>query len=408
MPGSGRGYHSADSLERTFVFVEIADETFDWWQSYTVHGNLLGASSHFQLHAPALPRDDEGRGNQQVDLDARGLKPGQKVRVYVKTPKAPQPVLVITGYILTVDLTENRAGASVDVTGGDHLTPIINSDVLPSLGLENITYRELIRRLLTTTAPGQPAPYFSEKDILIDNDANRVLLTGKAAAGAKLSTNAPLDLEQYKLDQVKPHPGETVYAFLTRHAQRFGLLIWGTADGKIVFGRPNYDQKPLYDLRLRQGLRGVENNCDLRRHKSMKHRPSEVHVYGRSKGGDHMKSSIHAIAVDQEVKDAGMWGVLTIHDNNARTKAQAEQRAKFEMSQRRMGGDVLHARLEGHSAEDGTVYAFDTIASVAWDKAGLFDRRYIVSRTFTRERYAGTHTDLELVPKGAIALGSAS
>lgn len=403
-----RGYTSRDSLERTFVFIEIDGETFDWWEDYSVTHHLLAGCATFQMHAPALPRDDEGRGNQQPDLDARGLKRGQRIKVYVKTPKSDRPVLVLTGYIDDVELSEGRDGAKVTVTGRCHLSPIVDSDVPASLGLENVSLATAIKRVLTTKLPGQPTAFFKESDLLIDNDAGRVLATGKPSAGTVLSANAPKDLDQYKVDQIKPHPGETIYAFLTRHAQRFGLLVWGTPDGKIVFGRPNYNQKALYELRLRQGLRGAENNCDLRRHTSFKHRPSEIHVYGHSHGGDHMRSKIHAIAYDTEVAEAGLWRMLTVHDNNARTKEQAEQRAKFEMSQRRQTGDVLHAHLEGHGGDDGAIYAIDTLASVQWDKGALFEDRYVVGRTLHCDKFRGTHCEMELVPKGSIALGTAT
>lgn len=406
----GSSYESKDSQRRTFAFVEVADETFDWWTDYTLHHDLLNGSASFQFHAPALPRAEEGRSGQLEDLDARGLRRGMQVKVYIKTPQSPKPVLQSTGLIDDVEMVEGRdEGAVVSVTGRDHLAPIADSDLLPSIALEHVTYAEVVRRVLTGTMPGQPRPFFKTSDLLIDNDANRILTTGKAGAGVSLSGVAPKHLESYKVDQIKPHPGETVYAFLVRHARRFGLLIWGTADGKIVFGRPNYDQKPIGTLTLRQGERGLDNNVQkFRRRLSFKHRPAEVHVYGRSKGGDHMKSSIHAVAYDAEVRDAGLWRVLTVHDNNARTKAEAEERALYELSVRRQTGDILNAELAGHANDDGVVWAIDTVVGVAWDKAGLFDDRYVIGRTFSRTRYGGTKTSLELVPKHSIALGVSS
>src|SRR5207253_1426485 len=119
------------------------------------------------------------------------------------------------------------------------MAPIIDADVPPSIALKNVTFHDLaIARL-------RPFGIF-EKDIVLDNDTNRALLTGKASAGTTLSKDTPARLEDLKLEKAKGQAGESVYAFLSRHARRFGLLIWGTADGKVVFGRPNYEQKPLY------------------------------------------------------------------------------------------------------------------------------------------------------------------
>lgn len=403
-----RAYQSKDSLRRTFVFIQVDGEIFDWWTDYQIQDHLLGGSSSFSFHAPALPREEEGRSGQLQDLDARGLRKGQLVKIYVKTPQSDRPILQHTGRLDDVDISEDRGGGgSVAVSGRDHLAPIQDADVLPSIALESITYADLVRKVLTENAPGQPAPFFKTADILIDNDANRVLMTGSVAAGTKLSAKAQKRLETMKLDQAKPHPDETVFAFLSRHAVRFGLIIWGTADGKIVFGRPNYDQSPIAELRLRQGLRGVDNNVEnLHQHTSVKHRPSEVHCYGNSKGGDHMKSSIHAIAYDTEVHNAGLWRPRTIHDNNARTQEEAEHRAQYELSRGMQTGDVIQALMPGHANDDGVVYATDTVVSLAWDKAGVFDDRYVVGRTLQRNAN-GTRTSLEIVPKHSIALGTA-
>lgn len=402
-------YQSTDSHKRTFVFLEVDGETFDWWTDYQIQDHLLGGASSFSFHAPALPREIEGYTGRLVDLDARGIRRGMQVKIYVKTPQVERPVLQRTARIDDVDISEDhKGGATVAISGRDHLAPIVDSDMLPSLALETITYSDLVRRVLTQTAPGQPAPFFKPSDVVIDNNANRVLMTGKPGAFAQLSTDAPQKLETLKLDQVKPHPGETVFAFLSRHAVRFGLIIWGTADGKILFGRPNYDQRPIARLALRQGPAGIDNTVvSLHRHTSFKHRPSEVHVYGNSRGGDHMKSAIHAVAYDDEVRAAGLWRTLTIHDNNARDKAQAEHRAQYELSRRRQTGDVIQAQLAGHANADGAVYAIDTVVSMAWDKAGVFDDRYVVGRTFMRNREGGTRTALEIVPKNSIALGTA-
>lgn len=420
MPGN---YVSADSQRRTFAFVEIAGETFDWWTSYSLTSDLLNGSDAFTLSAPALPRDDEDA--RPIDLDARGLRRGQRIKVYIKTPEAKQPVLVYTGIIDDVKITEDReGGGSVTISGRDHMAPIVDCDILPSVGIERATLAEVAKKLLTQTMPGQAKPFFKESDLLIDNDANRVILTGKppatgsiekfllseaekaASVAKKPTTKRVARAVQKTIDQVKPQPGETIYAYLARHAQRFGLLIWGTADGKVVIGRPNYDQSPLYTLRLRQGVDGATNNVmSLARQTSFKHRASEYHVYGKSPSGDQFGGKAHAIVYDEEVHDHGLYRVATFHDSNVRTKEEAERKAEHEMSIRRQTGDVIHAVLEGHSEAGGICYAIDTMAAVQWDKAGINDNRYVVSRTFTRTRGEGTRTTLELVPKDSIALG---
>jgi prophage tail gpP-like protein len=419
-----RGYTSADSLRRTFVFIEVANETFDWWQTYSITSDMLNGSDAFQMHAPAMPRDQESRGAQLEDLDARGLRKGMPVKVYVKTPDAPKPVLQYTGRLDDVEIEESKdGGGTVSVAGRDHMAAIVDSHIIPVGQFEKGTLGEVFMRLLTDTMPGQPAPFYAKSKVVINNDANRVLLTGKANTSgatkqfllqqakdiANTSTHPTAKrvarAVQHTVDQVKPHPGETVYAYLQRHAARFGLMIWGTADGSVVLGRPHYDQAPLYELRMRQGADGVANNVEkFHQRTSSKNRPSEVHVYGKSTNGDQYASKVHAIVKDDEIDTMGLWRPLTISDPNARNFEEAERRARREMSLRRQTGDVIHAIVRDHSSDQGVVYSTDTIASVVWDKRGIADDRYVVSRTFTRSRGQGTQTHLELIPKNSIAL----
>jgi len=420
---SERNYLSADSLRRTFIFIEINGETFDWFEQYTVTSDLLVVPGQFTLTAPALPRDNED--DRPIDLDARGFRRGQRVKVYVKTPEAKQPVLVMTGIIDEVHITETRdGGASVTVTGRDHMAPIVDCDILPTVGIERSTLAQVGRKLLCETMPGQPKAFFRESDLVIDNDANRVILTGKppssggvekflmseaatiAATTKKATAKKVARAVERTIEEVKPHAGETIFGFLQRHAQRFGLLIWGSADGKVVFGRPNYEQSPLYTLRMRQGANGYANNViAFSRRTSFKHRPSETHVYGKGASGDQMPTEVHAVVFDDEVHDHGLYRVLTVHDQGARTRDEAERKAQYEMSHRRQSGDVIHAVLEGHAEAQGVCYAIDTIAAIKWDKAGIDDSRYVVSRTFTASRHEGQRTTLDIVPKDSIALG---
>jgi prophage tail gpP-like protein len=401
------GYKSNDSLRRTFVFIEVNGESFDFWTDYSISSDILqGGNDVFTMHCAALPRDEEGRGDQQDELDARGLRRGQPYLMYVKTPQAEKPVLQSSGILDDVEITEKRSGgAKVTVTGKGHMERLFNCDVLPSLALESMTLAGAARKLLTETMPGQTKPFYSYKQIIIDNDANRILTTGKAAAGTKLSLAAPLDLEQFKITQIKPHAGETIYDYLSRHARRFGLLIWGTADGKVVFSRPNYEQRALYNLQLRQTSH-IDNNCELTRKQSFKHRASEIHVYGKGRGGDISRAGADAVVYDDEAKQAGLFRILTIHDQNARDKKQCEERGHYELGIRRQTGDVITATVEGHATDDGAVYGFDNIARIDWDKADVHGDRYVMGRTFSCADGAGTTTTLEIVPKYAIQLGS--
>lgn len=191
--------------------------------------------------------------------------------------------------------------------------------------------------------------------MFVNNDANRELLTGKPASGSTLSKDAPVDLATMSIAQARPHAGETVHSFLMRHAKRFGLLMWGTAKGDIVFGRPDYNQKPLYSLQCNAFKNSSSNNVEhVRRHRSARQVPSEVHVFGKSHGHDWFRSEVHAVVEDDYTKKAGFFRVLTISDHNCRTKKEAEQRGKYELSLKRQSADTLHMRV-ADVAQDGII-----------------------------------------------------
>lgn len=378
------------------VYLAVGEDVFDDFTDYTVSSHLLKGASGFRFSTP-WRTDSNGIADIKT-LEQRGLVAGATTRLFIQTGGVRR--LQMTGKIETVETHTDRAGGSVIILEGqDHLGPLVNGDALPSIGGKNPSFRDVIFQQL--------APYgFGSASVVVDGDASRALLTGKPAAGTTLSKDAPIVLEDLKLEKAHAQSGETVFSFLERHARRFGLLVWGTPDGKIVFGRPNYEQKPLYSFLCRVGPAGTSNNVEvLARKTSVMHRPSEIHVYGHSASRDFALSDVHEIVYDDYVRSCGIYSPLVIHDNNAKTKEQARQRALYEMGVRRQHGDVCSFKMMGHQAEDGAIYSIDTIGDVQWDAGGVHEARYVISRTFTRSKGTGTHTQVELVPKYSLVLG---
>lgn len=388
------------SPDVTLVYMVVGGVQFDFFTQYSCGSSMFEADSPFDFTAPVMG-DDEFRANT-IDI-------GQVVEVYVRVPaQRPQAILQYTGITKSVDYQVDRnGGAVVTVSGRNHLAPIVDCDVMPGFSVENVTFADVIRKALVDPAPGHTFGFYKQSQIIISNDANRAICTGKVAAGKPPpSADAPPELETLKVDQAKPHAGETIFAYLQRHAIRMGLMIWGTADGQVVFGRPNYNQNPMYEISCRRGPRGLNNNAiKFGRKRSIDHRATEIHVYGHSKGGDQMRSPIHAVVYDNDLRSRGLYRPTTLHDNNARTQAQAEQKARYEMTKQLQSADAINATVDGHS-QDGAVWATDTIVSVSCDDLGMVtEPRHIVARTFTRSREHGTETHLHAMPKNSIVLG---
>lgn len=380
------------SPRATYVVIDVDGVQFDFFHDYNVRIDLLQPGGEFHFSASLI----RGKRGVRENLGSKGLAPGRKATLRLVTPLGTS--LQHTGRIYSVQYETTEKGSTIGAVVRDHMFSLVHADVLPGFALNNVTFADVIR---TVAYPFG----FTPSDITIDADAARDMMSGKPAAGTKLSAMAPLNLEALKVEAAMPNAGENAFAFLQRHARRFGLLIWGTVDGRIIVGRPNYDQAPRYEIRSRTGYKGIENNAEgIRRKISFEQRPSAVHVFGRTSGGDFSRSDVHEIVYDQEVRETGIYAPITLHDPNVKDATQARERGQWELSHRRQTADVVQAQLARHCARDGTVYAIDTVAHVAYEEAGLDTDMYIVQRTFNAT-LAGTQTSVDLVPKHAIALG---
>lgn len=391
------------------IFIEVGGEQFDAWTDMSMSADILSHDDPWTFHVPVTSTSYTARAVQEA-----GLQPGARVRIFVHTPWNSKATLQSTGVIDDLSWDESlEHGCVLTVTGRGPLAQIIDSDMMPSIAKENATFKRVILDVLTTApknARGFYAKgYFAASDIIVSNDAGRNLITGKASAGVTLTKEAPVELESIKVDQAKPHAGETVIQFLQRHAVRFGLLIWATADGKVVFGRPNYDQPTIARLTCRRGKAGVANNVkSIKRRLSVKHRASEINVYGHSFGHDQLASPTHAVVYDEEMLALGLYRPLTVHDNNARDGQQALSRARFELSKRLQTADVVSVTVAGYATENGAIWAIDTLVDVDWDGGDVHEPMYVAKRTFTRSRSGGSETHLELIRKGSITVGDVS
>ncbi len=382
------------SPRASYIVLDVEGQQFDFFHDYSVVLDLLSPGGEFHFSASQIP----SKRGVRTSLGERGLVKGRKVQLRLVTPLGTS--LQHTGRLYEiVTETARKGGSTCQVTVRSAMFPLVHADAVRNFSVENITFADLIH---TVAAPFGFAP----SDITIDQDASRNLMTGKPTPGTKLSPRAPLDIETMKIDQAGPNAGENAYAFLTRHARRFGLLIWETPEGKIVVGRPDYEQPARYEIRCLQGIRGKDNNAkSIRRRESFSQRPSEVHVYGKSHGGDYTRSSVHEVAYDNEVREAGIFAPVTVHDQNAKDATQARERAEWELGRRRQTADVVQVLLARHCASDGTAYAIDTIANVRYDVAGLDGPMYVTKREFHASKQGGSETTLTLVPRYSISIG---
>jgi len=224
-----------------------------------------------------------------------------------------------------------------------------------------------------------------------------------AAARARAANGlAPGDIERLRLPQAKPNPGETVWAFLERHARRLGVLMWMNPRGQLVLGAPNYNQVPLYRFVRRYRNHADDPNTILSggaEHANAA-RLSEVRVYGRTGGNDALRSPFSATAIDPELP---FERVLIVQDQTIRSVDEARRRAMHDLAQHKAKALTCQYQLPDHGL-GRYLYAIDTMATVLDEEAGVAEDMYVTRRAFTCSRAQGTLSEVSLMAKDSVLL----
>lgn len=258
--------------------------------------------------------------------------------------------------------------------------------------------------LATSPGGGGTAP---EETIELSRLRDRSLAARASAARAasrsvSASGQSAVGIRALSVREARPQPGETRWAFILRHAIRFGLLPWMSPDGALIIAAPSYGSRPTHRL-VRRIVNDpndpntiIEGGEDF----NVGARFSEVVVYGRGLGRDAMRAPIVGRATDVSMP---YEQPLVIHDASVRTAEEAERRAVREMMRARHERRVCEYVVSGHGS-GGVLYAVDTIVEVYDEVAQVSGQWYVTARTFVCDRANGTATTLRLVQKGSILL----
>ncbi len=242
---------------------------------------------------------------------------------------------------------------------------------------------------------------FTEDDFLFDADVSRNLITGVS----KSSGRSPTDLEPIKEDAARVQPPESIFSAADRHLRRHGFMHWDAPDGKIVVGKPNDDQDPLYYFRLFKGSgAGANNLLDAEWNQDWSEIATILGVFGSGGKRDYTASKVRGFATDDDVIAAGFYRPVLIVAEGVRTKELAERAARRELSARSKQKDAWNFTIDGFSFWDGsrlTNYAFDTVADVVIDTVDGAVGAYFVHRVGMRRTPAeGDTTTISAIKKG--------
>lgn len=302
----------------------------------------------------------------------------------------------LKGRLLTRNLAVSAGGgATVQVVVRTLLADAVFTACDPKIGVKNTTLKDTVLAAFKKMA-------LAEADFVFKSDVSRNVITGKGG-----SSPAPPDLSTLKEDEARPHPPESIFAFVDRHLSRFGLMMWDAPDGRIVIGKPDDTQTPTYVMCARRGDAAKANNLlSATKTEDYEEVPASLWVYGVGGGKDQAKSRVKFMRPDPVLSavDPKLVRDAVIIDEGIKTQAQAEARARREMMNRSLAKDSWVLETDGFSYWSGSEaipYGVDTVADVRVDVADVASGPYMIWQVTMRGNATSGHTTtLSAVGKG--------
>jgi len=263
------------------------------------------------------------------------------------------------------------------------------------VNLKNDTLKTFIVKLLS------PLVENVLKDIIWPSDwaANRNLITG--ARGKKSKQITAPDLEKITVQDAKVQSNETIWDAVDRHLRRHGLMMWDSADGRLVIGIPDIYQEPLYHLRMKRGDDAEANNMiAATRTQDYSSAPSALAVHGQGGAKGYPRGRVSGIIGNDDVLNAGLYHPIGIAAEGIRTKDLADRAAAREMANRSRRSDLWEVEVDGLTYWDGhkaIPWAMDTVVDIDSDVVGGPQGKYYCYRcSIRRDPSAGDLANLSL------------
>lgn len=414
-------YPNDEEVSLSVLKADGTQQTIKHFREYSFTSNLLTPSDAFTFTI--------GDPTSEIqDL----LVPGTKVQLAIND--IPQ----CAGYIDATEITTSRNGRELVLEGRDVLSQAVDAVADSTVSVkEGQTLAQVLVDLFG------PFGWSKPEHFVISNEANRSLQSAQPAAlvrpgstrsprGAARNAKrpSPKKLAELQMKQNRPFPREGVFDFACRIAHRFGLWIWPSADGKkLIVGRPDFDQAPAFALQTSfdGGTAGI---LESRVRRDIADQPTVIVADAATGGGEHAKGRAKVIIVNEAVKGPGdplesLRGYLAagavldldsptfsdpmpvprqrplfLHDGNSNTMANLTAFARRELALLQRKSLSVSYTLMGHGfTTPGGFHPWtvDTTVSVEDESSALFETLYVLGRTFTKSRSAGTKTRLELI-----------
>lgn len=339
------GSTAADGQDTVKLLVN--GKSYEGWQSVTVKRSLKAVSGAFDLGVVAESGDDRAPW---------GIIPGYECKVQIGSDT------VITGYVDTVSPKFDSGSRSVGISGRDKTADIVDaSAVPPPSSWMNISLFALAKKL------AKPFGVAVSVDPSAAKESNRPLL-----------------------NEVRLHPGESVFEFLERQARFAAVLLTSDGAGGILITKSSY-------ARAATNLVQGENLVSAEAEYDFKGRFGKYVVYGQGLCAEgesvpELDFLLKGVATDPEVK---RYRPMVITAEKLADPAAVRKRAEWEAKVRAAKSARVRATVVGWRQGDGTLWRPNLIAVVKSSWLGINLEMLITSVTLTKSN-AGTLTDLEL------------
>ncbi|BBF86271.1 prophage tail protein [Aquitalea magnusonii] len=317
------------------------------------------------------------------EIDSDLLIPADAWRVDLGLPQGQFPPIVTEGAAVQV-----RIGRDTVLTGR---IDDIDDDVDKSSHTLSISGRDSAAVLTDCSAP---------------------IFTAKQVTLAEVVANVvkPLGISKIRIDadkartaeKVNVEPGDTAWDTLVHAAEANGLWPWFEPDGTLVIGGPDYSKPPVASLVMKRD--GKSNNLiSLRRTRSMAERHSDITVLGQAHGTA-VENGKHALK--STVRDAGVatYRPRIVVDHDAENTDTARARARKLLSDSRLKGFTLVAKVSGHRTSDGLLWQPGQRIHVVSEPHEIDAVFFLMARKFQGGRGIGRVTTLTLKEDGVWVL----
>lgn len=426
------------------AFIEANGVRILEWTAYSVDSDLLIPADGFSFEV-AIPKEDARR---RAEL-REALAIGSEVRIYVGddvgegAPRSRYQQMV--GVIDDLDVDVTKEGTVLSVQGRDLAGHLVNASIAPDVDVRSsMRLTDLVRAAVDpydievvtdsfaaqrtlqagrvdqnerARRAGVPASSFSFtaaeearrtgrpldevtgnflSDAISDVQARRAARTGYA------NVMGPSDIERLTIRDARPQIGETVWAFIARHCERLGVLLWFSPRGRLVLSSPRYTQEPRYRAIRRYASSPSDPNSILAGavHESMGDRHSEIVVYGRGNVRSSERQPVTGRAIDDSWPSDRPCP-LYMQESSIRSADQAARKALRQLMVGKKDSFVLEYTLADHG-QNGYLYAIDSTIRVIDEPADVDGVFYITKRTFEKDRSQGTTTRIRAVPRGSL------